>query len=489
MTDAQFTAWLSDQSAVRAILVEVAVRVSGVETTRYLSTVGYTTSPSDTPSNQFFTPRIIGGVEFSESISSDGAPSLQYGDLELSNADGEIDSWLDDIWVNRAITVYIGDAGWDRTDFRVIFSGIVADVSSRARDVINIQMRDKLQRLNTPLSDVKLGGASKNADKLLPLAFGECVNIKPLLTSIATHEYQFHNGNSERVIEVRDNGVPVTSVDALASGKFTLSAQPAGVITTSVQGDKPTIYSNTIADLVERMVTGFGKVTGRFSAGDLDTANLSAFNTANPQPVGYYSAKRVNVITAIQHLAGSVGAQVVMSRAGLMQLIKIELPAVGSPVEITADNMVERELFIAERWPVIAAAKIAYCKNQTVQQNLQTGIPDDHKALFEDAWLTKTSSDGAVAAIYMLDDEPAQKETALVVGSDAQTEAARLLDLSKTPRAVYEFTGYADLFELALGQAVTITHSRFGLSGGKTGMVVRLRPNWSTMRVTVGVLI
>lgn len=72
---------------------------------------------------------------------------------------------------------------------------------------------------------------------------------------------------------------------------------------------------------------------------------------------------------------------------------------------------------------------------------------------------------------------------------DAQAEALRRLNLWKTQRTVYRFTGYAHLLTLELGQALTLTAPRFGLDAGKTGMVIGLQSDWINRRVTVEVLI
>ena len=489
MTDAEFTAWLKEQSSLRCILVEAVASVSGVDTTRYMSSLGYTTSPTDTPANQYYTSIITGGIEFSEKISQSTASGLQFGDIEISNADGELDGWLDDIWVNKAITVYIGDAGWPRADFRVIFSGITSDIDTRSRNVLNLKIRDKLQRLNKPLTDTKLGGASSNADRLIPLTFGEVFNVRPLLVNSATHEYQYHNAAVEDIIEARDNGVPITITKDIANGKLTLTAQPDGEITVSVQGDKPTTYDKTASKIIQRMVLDYGHTGSQFIAGDLDASNLSAFDTANPQTIGFYVNERTTVFTAIQKIASSVGAQVVMSREGLLQLIKIELPATGPVMDVTANQMLENKLEIIARIPVVASVKIGYCENYTVQQNLQTGILEEHKDLFADKWITETDTDATTATNYDLSDEPNQKDTKLVIKSEAATEATRLLTLNKTQRTIYQFVGFAEMFDLRLGDTVTLTHDRFGLSGGKNGMVVELRPNWNTNMITVGVFL
>jgi hypothetical protein len=238
MTEAELIKWLKNESAIRCVLMEVGVLVDGVETTRYLSNKGYVTGPLDTPANTIYSPAISGGVSFTESLSLEGEPSLSYGDIELTNVQGDRDSWLNDVWTNRSVQVYIGDATWARSDFYKVFDGVVAGINSRARNKINLKISDTMQRLNTPLSEKKLGGTATNKDSLLPLCFGECHNVTPLISDPANHEYQVHDGAIEDIIEVRDNGVPVNFTKYLATGKFRLSQSPVGTITCSVQGAK-----------------------------------------------------------------------------------------------------------------------------------------------------------------------------------------------------------------------------------------------------------
>jgi hypothetical protein len=485
----EFPDWLKSTSALRCVLVEVDAFVSGIETTFYLSTRGYTTGTIDTPADTNYLPVIAGGVQLTEELSLEGAGGLSYGDIEIYNLSGERDGWLDYIWVNRPIRVYLGDLRRAREDYQLIFDGIVDDLDSKSRDRLNIKIRDKLQRLNTPVSDAKLGGATANADLLIPIALGEVSNVTPLLTDPTLHEYQWHNGPAESAIEVRDNGVPVSATHSLSTGKFTLSASPAGTITFSGQGDKPSAYSNTISSLVQRIATGYGKAATRFDAGDLDAGNLAAFDAANPQPVGVYLSSRENCINVIQQLATSVGAQAVMSRSGKLRLLQIALPPAGTPTAITAADMVENSLHIARRIDVKASVKLGYNKNWTIQTDLQTGIPEAHKDLFANEWLTVTELDAAVAAVYKLDAEPVQRDTLLLATTDAEAEAQRELDLYSVPRTVYGFEGFSQLLALELGSPVTLIHPRFGLAAGKTGMVTKLSPDWINARVNVEVLI
>lgn len=487
-TDVQFLEWLQSSSAVRIVLIEAQVNVAGNEVTRYIASRPYITGPGDVPANTEYLPLATGGLAFTERVSLTGEAGLSGGDIELDNADGGLDSWLGDVWRNRAIKAWTGDPSWPRADFRLVFDGIIDDVASSSRETINLVLRDKLQRLNVPITEAKLGGTTQNMDAILPIPFGECHNVSPLSTNPATLEYGFL-GVVESIVEVRANGKPVP-FDLSAPGRFTLPINPlTSVITASVQGDNVGGYAPRIVPLVQRIATAYGTGAGRFTLDDLDLANLAAFDAAHPQPVGLYVADRTNQAQAIQQLAASVGAQALMSRTGQLRLVQIALPGIGVPVEIGPEQMLERSLHPAERLAVVAAVKIGFDRNYTVQASLTTSIPPAHADLYATEWLTETVVDEAARARYRLTDDPVQIETCLKTRADAHAEAARRLALNSVPRTIYEFDGEPEMMMLELGQAVTLRDARYGLQDGAPGVVVLLGRYWLTGRVTVGVLV
>jgi hypothetical protein len=383
----------------------------------------------------------------------------------------------------------VGDPRWPRSDFRRVFNGVIANIDSKRRDRLNIKIRDKLQRLNTPVTDVKLGGTSTNKDTLLPVCFGEVHNVEPLLVDPSNHIYQVHQGAIEGVIEVRDNGVPITVTPALSTGKFTLTQTPVGVITASVQGDKPSAYTNTVADIIQRLATGFGQASQRLTLADIDTANFAAFKTACPQPVGIYAGDRENVLAMCQELAASVGAQLSVSRDGLLRLLRMSFPGTGSGFIITPADMLAEEIAVSNVSDVISAVKLGFCKNYTVQSSLSSGILEEHKELFSEDYLTATSSSPTVAANYKLDVDPVQQNTLLLRRTDADAEALRQLNIKSVPRITYRFTGFSRCLTLDIGQDVTLVHPRFGLSAGKSGVVSSLTPDWVNNKVVIEVTV
>ena len=489
ISGAEYTAWLSSPSAMRCVLVEATVNVGGSEVVRYMSNRGYVTGSSDSPANTVYRAIISGGVKLTENLALESSATLSFGEIEIDNTSGSLDTWLNDVWDNRSVVVYFGDMKWARSDFRVVFKGTSAGIDSSRRDKLNLTLRDSLQRLNTPITDVKLGGTTTNKDRLLPLTFGECHNVTPLLIDPVLHEYQVHQGAIEDIIEVRDNAAPLTVTEFLSTGKFRLTASPVGTITASVQGSKPSTYSNQISELIKLLVKNYGTVSNRLTDSDIDSTNFSAFASANTAPVGLYIQDRMNLLEACQQLAGSVGAQVVMSRTGLLQLLRIDFPPAGTAVDITKKHIVEKSLSIDTVLDVSSSIQLGYNKNWTVENNLQTVIPEEHKSLYAQEWLTVTQSDSTVATKYKQLVEPVQKDTLLLTTTTATTEADRRLNITKVQRTVYGMTCFASMLQLTLGQKVTLTHDRFGLSGGVTGVVVGLEPDWLQARINVKVMV
>lgn len=699
-------AWLADPSHILGLLVEITAKVlpSGMETTFYLSNIGYTTTSADVT----YLPYINGNIQTTESLTIDGSLSMSFGDIQINNYNGELDDWLDRtkyIWNSRAVKVYLGDPRWTaatlsdvRTIFEKVFDGVVEDVDSSSRESLNIKVRDKLNRLNYPITDNTLGiygtwaGGQTNQDTIRPLVFGEVFNLSPVLVDPAYLEYMFNDtsvgtlltstttstnlitctstagfilnapvvftfsttaypstfGNlvfnttyyvktidssttftvsttsggatfaltsasltttgslvnevkievnvysTELGIEIRDNGVPIytdltvygttiTSTAAttnritcastqnlsvgmsiifdtsignimagvtyyvktivssiiftiseladgnaltlttaiasgtirarninrpdraivnLTSGKFTLKSPPDGTVTISLQGLKQSVdltangtasllsaYNNNIANIITLIVTQYGQVSNRLTSSDLDLVNLRAFVATNTAATGIVIKDRVNILEVCQKLARSANAQLFFNRLGLLQLLQLGTYTLDGVMGITDADIMHHSLHISSKTKITAATKVGYALNYTPQTALAGSIPTEANFMFNDEWYSQTVTDTGIQATYKLTATPVQIDTNLIRGSDATALATTLNEYFKVPHTVYAFTGTAKLFYLKLGQRVTLTHNRFGLSAGKTGQVITLSPNWADGTINVEVII
>jgi hypothetical protein len=317
--------WLEDPSAMRIILVDATVYdiAAGQNVNLYLSTGGYTT----TDGLAAFLPIIAKRPTLTESLSKDGnSAGMTFGDIEIHNLNGELDKYLDStryIWSNKSIKIYFGDPGWTSTlanlavEFLTIFNGIVDDIDSRSLRSLNLKLRDKLERLNAPISENKLGtygtwpGGQKNQDQMRPLIFGEVFNVTPLLINPVTQEYMVTTGSAsqltgltgegdvcERIIEIRDNGVPIYGTVGAASIIKGASYKILTVGTTNWTAVGAA--SNTVG--VSFRATGNSSGTGTATIVDTitSTGSLSSTPVVDPTNTGTFklAAPPAGVITA-----------------------------------------------------------------------------------------------------------------------------------------------------------------------------------------------
>lgn len=484
-TEAEYKTWLADTTSVRCVLIEAVGYNGSSEETFYFSNRGYITSPTDTPANTKYVPCINGSVSISERLNLDGTPSVSFGDIDIENINGDRDAFIGYIWSGRDINIYHGDMFWNRADFYKVFTGTIDSIDSGGKGQLKLSIRNKIDQLNVPIMETKLGGLTDNSEKLLPVCFGEVANVSPLLEDPATHKYKVHNVAIEDVIEVRDFGYPVSVTKDIANGRFTLLNAPYGTITASIQGNKNTVYYTDVAGLIKHIV----KTYGTFTDADIDLANFTAYSVANAQQVSCYYSSSVNILTVINYLANSLGTKVFSNRLGLLKLIKIELPPVGTPIDITNTDMIIDSFSMSQILEIKPAIQLGACKNHTPQPDLQTGISELSKALFADEWIEIKSENQPLATLHNMDIVEDQKDTALISKSEAQTESDRLLALWSSERSIYSFECYSKLMYIEIGQAVTIYHSDYGLDAGVDGLVISCDIDWSTSRIRIEVLV
>ena len=486
---AGFLTWLA-APAQRCLIAEVAVKVSAVEITRYLSTTGYTSKSTDTPASQLYTGRISGGVQFTRRLDLSGSGgSLSFGDIELDNEDGALDGWLSDIWAGRAINIWLGQQDWAKASFELVFSGTVEDIAPKSRNRMSLKVRDIFGPLNSTLSTAIIGGTADNKDVLRPICLGEVFNITPVLLDAATQKYAVHLAVPiEYVIEARDNGIAVATTYDAALGTMTLTNARYGTITCDVQGAKIAgVWRNDAGGLVEWVATVLGD--GNFiTAGQIDAAALTTFRAANAQPLGLYTDGRANRLQVMQQLAASVGATVTTTYDGKLILVRVGFGTIVGA--IGTYEMVDGSFAPIARPQVRGAIRMSGERNWTPQP---TGLAGSVTALqwpiLGDEWVTLADSDATVVADWYQNVKPPAAETLMVVENDIVVELARLLALWKVKRTVFGFDGFAELLQYEIGDTVTLTHPRFGLAAGVSAQIIGVQHDWITPRVRLEVLV
>ncbi len=329
-----------------------------------------------------------------------------------------------------------------------------------------------------------------NKDALRPVCLGECFNVTPALLDAATEKYAVHLDEPiEDVLEVRDNGISVAFTDTVANGHFVLTNARYGQITCDVQGAKIAgAYRNDVGGLVEWVATVLGD--GNFITGaQIDATALTAFRAACPQPVGLYVEGRANRLQVMQQLAATVGATVTTTYDGKMILVRVGF---DTPVgAIGPLQMIDGTFGPIARPEVRGAILLNGERNWTPQpaSGIAGSVTAPQLPILGDEFVARSAVDATVVADWYQSTVPAATKSLMVVEADIDAEAARLLALWSEVRTVFAFDGFAELLQYEIGDTVTLTHPRFGLSGGVAAQIVGVQHDWIRQRVRLEVLV
>lgn len=468
MTEAEFTAWLDDDSAQRVVLYQLTVQdAAGTPVTLRLSSHPYGLDPAGP-----YLAIVAEGLVYTEALTPEGAPRISMSNVTVENTAHEYDAWRDYVFEGGDMLVYVGDARWPFSDFSLECKLVMEDIDASSSDentgaTLTIKLRDAMERLNTAMTEQTLADGS-----ICPQSFGEVPNIAPKLTNANTGEFQYHTGATEGLIAARVEGRKRTNVtEDKTAGKFTVTDSIVGALGASVQGDKTGgAYRNTISTLVRLFVQSFGLASTRFTDAELDLPTFTAFETANPHAVGLYLSERTLVVDACARLASSVRGQLVPSPVGKLRLLQYAVPAAATG-EIRQQHYEINSLAEIKRHPVVGAVNIGVCKNNMVQPAPQANIPDAHKVYLAREWIECTDSDATVIARRKLSTAAKRRDTALVSSTGGDLEAARDLLDNKVQRTTYGVTGFPSLLRRTLGQGVTLYGDYFGLQNGKVGQI------------------
>jgi len=452
---------------------------AGAETTVYLSDRGYVSSPSESPANTYFEPRVIEALNFEramfQSTKLGGNSTPSFGAIELANADGGLDAFSGYAWDDRGVEVKVGEKGANLSQHFTIFKG-----QSKSVEFDDLQVRivirdgqDKFTRTFPPNTYAGTGGNEGSAimqGVSKPITLGEVFNITPILVDESSAVYQVHDGQIQSIVAVYENGVATTGFTAdLANGRFTMSGTVTGVITCDVKGAKPSgSYKETASDILRLLAVQYG---GLSDPGDIDTASFTALDAAISAPLGLYVPTRTSVLETMDKIANTVGAFYGFNRTGKFNVGRVIAPSGTADLELDSFSIIELDRLPTET--PTSTVIVKYKKNYTVltEDVLGSGAADPD--FFQRSGASVEAKDSSVEAIYpnarFLD-----VDSAFAASTDAATEATRLLNLYKVQRDVYRIRCKAQPFTLKLGDIVKITFSRYSLNSGKLFTVISL---------------
>lgn len=466
ISDAQYSAWLTADNKTRVVLVEAQAYSGGSVVTRYFSNRGFTSAPSDTPANTAYDD-ILRSVPLIRSQMADvfrGKSLVSFGDIEVDNANGAIDSWLLDAWDGRPVKIFLGDPTWNKADFRQIFFGAIDDIQASGNRSIILRIRDRQHLLQVPLQTTRIGGAGTTKDQRLPVCYGEVKNVEPVLIDSATRKYQLHDGSIQALDAVYQDGVLLAGGNytaTLGSGFFVMNVAVTGRLTCDVKGSNAGSYVNKTADIMSRVITDRTSLV----SGDIDSASVTQLNTDAPGIVGIYiTDDNATVMSALDELAVGAGAYYLVGRDGKLAMGLFKAPS-GTPIiKITDDDIKLASLELVKRYVPLKSVRVGYARfHVTIDSGASTTLNEATRQRLSDEYLVSYAATGATNFLLALDGDV--EGTCYVSSSDAGTEATRRATLWGSLRRIFKFTSTLTSQQVEIGDVIELSFSRYSLSG------------------------
>lgn len=486
ISDTQYTAWLRADNQVRVLLVEAEVWSGGAVATRYLSTHGYVTTPSDSPANTGYEDIVLEVPQIRSQMAEQlrGRSLVSYGDIDIDNSAGVRDSWLTDAWDGRPVRLYVGDPTWPKSDFRLVFSGATQDIQARDASTLTLRIRDRQHLLDVPACTTLVGGTDGTKDLRRPITYGEVKNVRPVLIDSATRTYAVHDGQIEAVDAVYINGATTAAYTTnLTLGTITLTAALTGTLTADVRGSKTGgTYVNTAANVLQRLVTERTTLT----AGDIDSASISALNTAIGATVGLYvSADRTTVLQALDTLLTGIGGFYAIGRDGKLTVGQFAAPSGTPTLTLDADDVEENSVELVRRILPAKSVRLGYARFWDTSTSGASGLTEAQRERLAQPFLIAKATNTLSGHLLALDED--LQPTCLLASAAASTEATRQAALYGQLRYVYRLAGFTAAQQVKLGDVLALSLGRFGLNSATLVRVVGLRESLTGGRIELEV--
>lgn len=206
----------------RIYVAEIQAHDGAALHTFYYSTVGFTSTPTDTPSNTLFDARLLQPCLLKRSLFSSGTTSgestADYGDLILNNTDEALDFLNDYGCDGRVLIVRSGVLGTAYpSTFTTEFKGTMS-VPTFVNNTVVIKVKSRQLTLTAPLQVTKFAGTNVAPNGLeglptdlqgkpKPVILGAPSNVSALLVNTSKQIYQVHDGALADIAAVYDKGV------------------------------------------------------------------------------------------------------------------------------------------------------------------------------------------------------------------------------------------------------------------------------------------
>jgi hypothetical protein len=496
------------------VIAAITVYDSTLPGTRvlYYATQGFVSGAADTPANTYYDPRIQQPANMQRSCFSagttTGATTVGYGDMVLVNNDGGLDYLLNYSFGGRAIEIKIGTITPNQATptWTTLIKGTM-EQAAFSWGQVTIKVRDRQQDLMVPLQTTTYTGANvlpagvegvatDLKGKRKPLLYGQVKGVSPPCVNTSKLIYQLSATALQSVDAVYDRGVALTAGTDygtqaameltaptagqyrtwLAGGCIRLGSTATGTLTVdATQG--ATAAARTAAQIMQAIL-----LKGGISAGDISSADVTALDAACSYPLGVYMGHGQETTGAalIDEVANSIGAWWGVDRLGIFRMGRIVVPTGTAVGEISAVDILSIDRTNTSdtgagvpAWSV----SVGYARVYTPSDDLAGAVTAAEKARMKEEYRRAIVTDAATKTANTYSPELVF-DTQLIAEADATAEATRRRTMYGARRDMLQLRVRLDASLAAiidLGQIITVTLNRYGLSAGKKFLIVGIR--------------
>lgn len=473
---------------------------------------GFTTSPTDTPANQFYDPRLLQPADFTRPMFSDittaGQSTVTWGTMNLENIDGGLDYLMAYAFDNRPVRILVGDPLAPYSSFNVVMECTV-QLMQYGYTNIQITLRDLCAALNLQLITHLYGGTNSLPNGVdgttdiinnpVPRLYGTALNFSPICVNTSQLTYQIHDGSINAVLNVYDQGAALTAGNdyatatllnaasttagsfdtCLAGGYFKLGSSPVGPVTCDANTGA-TIANRTPAQLIKNIATdmGFGS--------SVNTSDVLALDAVASFECGIWVSDTSTGLDIIDTIAMCCGAYVGFDNNSSMRMAQLQAPS-GSPV-LTLDFSQIKDIDLvptndAQNGIPVYGVQVTYAVNNTTQTTgLAGSVSAARKTILALPYLTASFINTSIKTQY-LSSQLMVRNTCLISATDAQNEATRLFNLYSVQRYAYQLTVKLDttvIDALNLNGVVLVTLNRFSMNNGKLLRMIQIEADYAS---------
>ncbi len=471
-----------------------------------LSDRGFTTGDGESPEHTSWDARLETPLNYESRIplpdGEDSTGSIGFGDVEIRNEDGALNSLLSKSFEGRQFDVKVGGTlGRGRANERTLLyaeyglalRATVDGVSSESGR-IHIRLREGLGKLDRPLQSTRYSGAGLGEGPAeltgvqKPLTFGRRRNRKAFLVDPTFLVYQVHERSVHAIDAVKIRGVPVGTFDrdvasyiglitisvapghwvsCLSLGLFRLGATPDGEVTADVRGDNVGGYVDTTPGIAKRIATWKGEV--------VDPTELDGGTFANYEPlreVGFHSDDEETVADALERLLHGDRGWHRVTRLARLAIGRFAAPEDQDPVATFTDAQISSLSEGTELAPVWSV-KVGYDETCLVQDadSLASSVSAADRLRLSTQYRYAIAEDASIKTLHP-DARAITHDSLYVDQADAQDLADETLAMLGKRRRRYSLTRERTVLQRAPGEVIEVVSGDSDLSGGRNLLAV-----------------